>query len=68
MNYNEKYKSTYMDAHKKLKLNYLCLYNKNVSLFTIRHFTEASILKIEKNKEVLVKQLSRETVQIVVKN
>ena len=30
--------------------------------------TEASILKIEKNKEVLVKQLSRETVQIVVKN
>lgn len=54
--------------YEKLKLNYLCLYNKNVSLFTIRHFTKASIMKIEKNKEVLVKQLSRETVQIVVKN
>jgi len=54
--------------YEKLKLNYLCLYNKNVSLFTIRHFTKASILKIEKNKEVLVKQLSRETVQLVVKN
>lgn len=56
------------NLYENLKLNYLCLYNRNVSLFTIRHFTKASILKIEKNKKVLVKQLSRETVQIVVKN
>lgn len=51
----------------KLKLNYICLYNKDVSLFTIRHFTKESIQKIEKGREILVKQLSRETVQIVVK-
>ena len=54
--------------YEQLKLKYLCLYNKNVSLFTIRHFTKASILKIEENKKVLLKQLSRETVQIIVKN
>jgi len=60
--------NNFNNLYEKLKLNYLCLYNKNVSLFTIRHFTATSILKIEKNKEVLVKQLSRETVQIVVKN
>ncbi len=60
--------NTFDKLHEKLKTNYLCLYNKNVSLFTIRHFTKASILKIEKNKKVLVKQLSRETVQIIVKN
>jgi len=60
--------NTFNELYEKLKLNYLCLYNKNVSLFTIRHFTKAAILKIEKNKKVLVKQLSRETVQLVVKN
>ena len=60
--------NTFNKLHENLKLEYFCLYNKNVSLFTIRHFTKASILKIEKNKNVLVKQLSRETVQFVVKN
>lgn len=60
--------NTFKELYEKLKLNYLCLYNENVSLFTIRHFTETSIREIEKGKEVLVKQLSRETVQIVVKN
>lgn len=52
----------------ELKINYICYYNKNVSLFTIRHFNDDSIRDIEKDKEVLVKQLSRETMQIVVKN
>jgi len=52
----------------QIKLNYICLFNTNVSLYTIRHFTNKSMLEIQKNKEVLVKQLSRETVQIVVKN
>lgn len=59
--------NTFNKLYEKLKLNYLCLFNKNVSLFTIRHFTEASILEIEKDKEVLVKQMSRETVQLIVK-
>lgn len=52
----------------KLKLKYEILYNGNLTLFTIRHFTDKAINKIEKNREVFLKQLSRETVQIVVKS
>lgn len=43
-------------------------YNDNVSLYTIRHFTEKSSDAVAKNKEVLVRQLSRETMQIVTKD
>jgi aspartate kinase len=42
-------------------------YNDNVSLYTIRHFNEKSVDAIGKNKEVLVRQISRETMQIVTK-
>jgi aspartate kinase len=52
----------------QLKLNYLCLFNENVELYTIRHFNNEAVVSVEKNKEVLVKQMSRETVQIVVKS
>ena len=38
---------------------------ENVSLYTIRHFSEAAIAKVEAGKKVLVKQLATETVQIV---
>lgn len=40
-------------------------YNDNVSLYTIRHFTEKSGDAVAKNKTVLVRQVSRETLQIV---
>lgn len=40
-------------------------YNENVSLFTIRHFDENAAKMVEKDKKVLVKQISRETLQIV---
>ncbi|KGO87121.1 aspartate kinase [Flavobacterium rivuli WB 3.3-2 = DSM 21788] len=43
-------------------------YNDNVSLYTIRHFNEKSGDAVAKNKEVLVRQLSRETMQIVTKD
>lgn len=39
---------------------------KNVSLFTIRHFTNNAIEKIEKDNKVLLKQLTKETVQLVI--
>ncbi len=52
----------------QLELNYLCLFNQNVELYTIRHFTTEAMVLVEKNKEVLIKQMSRETVQIVVKS
>jgi aspartate kinase len=43
-------------------------YNDNVSLYTIRHFTEKSADAVSKKKEVLVRQVSRETMQIVTKD
>jgi len=42
-------------------------YNENVSLYTIRHFDDKSRIAIEKNKTVLLKQISRETLQLVTK-
>ncbi|WP_396176929.1 aspartate kinase [Flavobacterium sp.] len=48
---------------KKFKVSY----NENVSLYTIRHFDEKSKTAIEKNKNVLLKQISRETLQMVTK-
>ena len=48
---------------KKFKLSY----NENVSLYTIRHFDEKSSQTVEQNKTVLLKQVSRETLQIVTK-
>ncbi len=43
-------------------------YNENVSLYTIRHFDEKAAKNIEKDKVVLLKQLSRETMQIITKD
>ena len=48
---------------KKFKVSY----NENVSLYTIRHFDEKSKMAIEKDKTVLLKQISRETLQLVTK-
>lgn len=49
---------------KKFKVTY----NDNVSLYTIRHFNEKSEATVTTGKEVLVKQTSRETLQIVTKD
>lgn len=48
---------------KKFKVSY----NENVSLYTIRHFTKEAAQMVEKDKTVLIKQSSRETMQIVTK-
>lgn len=48
---------------KKFKVTY----NDNVSLYTIRHFNDKSEATVTAGKEVLVKQTSRETLQIVTK-
>jgi aspartate kinase len=48
---------------KKFKVSY----NENVSLFTIRHFDEKAPKMVEKDKDVLLRQISRETMQIVTK-
>lgn len=49
---------------KKFKVSY----NENVSLYTIRHFDEKATKMVEKDKTVLLKQVSRETMQIVTKD
>ncbi len=48
---------------KKFKVSY----NDNVSLYTIRHFDEKASTMVEKDKVVLLKQVSRETMQIITK-
>lgn len=50
-----------------LSKRFAVTYNENVSLYTIRHFDEKAAQMVEKNKDVLLKQVSRETMQIVTK-
>jgi aspartate kinase len=40
-------------------------YNENVSLYTIRHFTDQAARLVTNNKTVLLRQVSRETMQII---
>jgi len=42
-------------------------YNENVSLYTIRHFDEQAAQMVAQNKIVLLKQSSRETLQLITK-
>ncbi|MDP3353752.1 MAG: aspartate kinase [Flavobacteriaceae bacterium] len=51
----------------ELKLKYLVSFDTDLTLYTVRHFDELALKKIENNREVLLKQLNKETVQIVVK-
>ncbi|WP_407556353.1 aspartate kinase [Winogradskyella sp. 4-2091] len=51
--------------HLKAKFNVTC--NDNVSLYTIRHYNDDAIQELEKDKTVLLKQLTQGTVQIVTK-
>ncbi len=48
---------------KKFKVTY----NENVSLYTIRHFNEKAAQIVEEGKTVLLKQISRETMQVITK-
>ena len=42
-------------------------YVEGVSLYTIRHFNDEAAQTLEKDKEILLKQLGTETYQIVTK-
>jgi len=50
-----------------LAVNYDIRYNKNLELITLRHYNEAAIRKITKDREVLLEQRSRVTAQVVLK-
>lgn len=55
------------EFYKYLSPNYKIKYNSNVTLYTIRHFDNASLKIIEEKGDVLLKQISRETAQLVIK-
>lgn len=48
-----------------LKAKFKVDHQKGVSLFTIRHYDDEAIKRIEKDKTVLLKQLHKETIQFV---
>jgi aspartate kinase len=50
-----------------LKAKFKVTSDKNVSLYTIRHYNQSAINQIETDKTVLLKQLTQETVQVVTK-
>ena len=52
-----------LELKSKFKVNYFT----NVALYTIRHFTENVVLDIEKDKTILLKQVTQDTVQIITK-
>ncbi|MCV9932172.1 aspartate kinase [Flavobacterium sp. LS1R47] len=49
---------------KKFKVDF----SENVTLYTIRHFDDKAAEAVEENKVVLLKQVSRETMQVVTKD
>jgi aspartate kinase len=53
---------------KELSTTFKVQYNTNVDLYTIRHFTKEAQQKTEENKTILLKQINRNTIQLVVKS
>lgn len=51
-----------------LKARFKVSFIPGVSLFTIRHFNDEAIASLEKDKEILLKQLTHNTLQIVTRN
>ena len=51
----------------KLREKFSVKWNENVTLYTIRHFNSAEVKALSENKNVLLKQESKETVQLVIK-
>ncbi len=59
--------NNFEELRKILAKKFKVSYNENVSLYTIRHFDDKSTAIVETNKTVLLKQISRETLQIITK-
>ncbi|PHS67508.1 MAG: aspartate kinase [Flavobacterium sp.] len=52
----------------RLRETFLVSWNENVTLYTVRHSNASEIKDLLKGKEMLLKQESRETVQLIVKD
>ncbi|MDI9310981.1 MAG: aspartate kinase [Limnohabitans sp.] len=59
--------NNFQELVKTLSKKFKVVYNENVSLYTVRHFDEAAMKMVEKDKTVLLRQMSRETLQVVTK-
>ena len=59
--------NNFQDLKSVLSKKFKVSYNENVTLYTVRHFNENSVKIVETNQTVLLKQISRETMQVVVK-
>lgn len=51
----------------KLREKFRVKWNENVTLYTIRHFDPMEVKTLRENKQVLLKQETQETVQLVIK-
>ncbi|WP_378185840.1 aspartate kinase [Aquimarina sp. W85] len=51
----------------QLRAKFKVSFQKDVTLYTIRHFDQNAIIKLEQNKDILLKQLTKETYQMVAK-
>ncbi len=52
----------------QLSKNYKVKYNYAVQLITIRHYSAESLDKVLKNREILVEQKNRTTIQLIIKS
>lgn len=52
----------------ELGKDYKIFYNENLELVTIRHYNSETLKKVTKDKEILLEQKSRNTVQLVLKS
>ncbi|WP_396185209.1 aspartate kinase [Flavobacterium sp.] len=59
--------SNFKDLNAILSKKFKVDFTENVTLYTIRHFDEKAAQLVEENKTVILKQVSRETMQIVTK-
>ncbi|MFK7001854.1 aspartate kinase [Flavobacterium oreochromis] len=57
----------FQEIVKVLSKKFKVTYNERVSLYTVRHFDQNAVNTVENNKTVLVRQMSRETLQVVTK-
>jgi len=55
------------DFIKELKTDFKVLYNDNLELITIRHYTDDAVNKIITNREIILRQLSRRTARYLLK-
>ena len=57
----------FKDVNAIFPKNSKLILHENVTLYTIRHFDEKAAQTVEENKTVILKQVSRETMQIITK-